>query len=59
MKRRWIIDGVLIAAALSLRIAAGQSASLSYVVLACFALLGRTQAIQALTLTWLFNMLSS
>lgn len=41
------------------RIAGGPTANLSYVLIACFALFGRTQAIQALSLSWLFSMLNS
>jgi hypothetical protein len=44
--------------ALALRLASGPTAGLSYFVIAGYALLGRTQAIQALALSWLFTMLS-
>lgn len=43
---------------LALRLASGPTASLSYLVIAAYALLGRAQAIQALALSWLFTMLS-
>lgn len=43
---------------LALRLASTPTANISYLFLAAFALLGRTQAIQALTLSWLFSMLS-
>jgi hypothetical protein len=41
-----------------MRIASTPTASLSYPVIAAYALLGRAQAIQALALSWLFTMLS-
>jgi hypothetical protein len=44
--------------ALVMRIATEQTANLSYLVIAAYALLGRAQAIQALALSWLFTMLS-
>lgn len=44
--------------ALALRLASGPTAGLSYLVISGYALLGRTQAIQALALSWLFTMLS-
>ena len=45
--------------ALALRLASAPTASLSYLVIAAYALLGRAQAIQALALSWLFTMLST
>jgi hypothetical protein len=45
--------------ALVLRLASAPTASLSYLVIAAYALLGRAQAIQALALSWLFTMLSA
>lgn len=50
---------VVVLCAILLRVAAEQTANLSYLVIACYALLGRAQAIQALALSWLFTMLSS
>lgn len=44
--------------ALVLRLASGPTASVSYLVLAVFALFGRQQAILALALSWLFTMIS-
>lgn len=44
--------------AIVLRLASAQSAELSFFVLAAYALRGRVQVIQALTLSWLFSMLS-
>ena len=44
--------------ALVLRIASPFTANLSYFVIAAYALLGRTQAIQALAFSWLFSMIS-
>lgn len=48
----------LLSFALVMRFASGDTANLSYLVLASYALLGRAQAIQALALSWLFTMLS-
>lgn len=45
-------------AAILLRVASGPTANISYLLIAGFALLGRTQAIQALALSWLFTMLN-
>jgi hypothetical protein len=45
-------------AAMLLRLASGPTAGLSYLVIAAYAMLGRSQAIQALALSWLFTMLS-
>lgn len=44
--------------ALILRFASGPTADLSYLVIAGYALAGRTQAIQALALSWLFTMVN-
>lgn len=44
--------------ALAMRLASTGTAGFSYLILAGFALLGRTQAIQALALSWLFTMLN-
>lgn len=44
--------------ALALRMASSGTASISYLLLASYALLGRKQAVQALALSWLFTMLS-
>lgn len=48
----------VLAIALALRMASADTANLSYLVLAGYALQGRAQAIQALALSWLFSMLS-
>lgn len=44
--------------ALALRMASSGTASVSYLLLASYALLGRKQAVQALALSWLFTLLS-
>lgn len=44
--------------ALAMRTASEPTANLSYLVIAAYAMLGRTQAIQAIALSWLFTMLS-
>lgn len=44
--------------ALAMRVASTPTANLSYLILAGYALIGRTQAIQALALSWLFTMLN-
>lgn len=46
------------AISLALRVASSPTASLSFLVLAVYALKGRVQALQALFLSWLFSMLS-
>lgn len=56
--RRGHLWAVVLLAALTMRIASEATASLSYLVIAGYALLGRTQAIQALALSWLFSMLN-
>lgn len=48
----------LILAAMAMRFASSDTANLSYLVLAIYALFGRAQAIQALALSCLFTMLS-
>lgn len=53
-----IIDGLLIAAVLLLRLASPSTAIVSYLLLATYALCGRKQAILALGLSWLTTMLS-
>lgn len=45
--------------AIALRVTSAPTASLSYFVLAAYALQGRVHTIQALTLSWLFSMLSA
>lgn len=42
-----------------MRLASGQTANVSFLIIAIYALSGRTQAIQALALSWLFSMLNS
>lgn len=53
-----LLSRLLIIAAILLRVASEPSANVSYVVLAAYALLGRSHAVQALALSWLFSMLS-
>lgn len=43
---------------IAMRVASAPTANASYLLIAGFALLGRTQAIQALALSWLFTMLN-
>lgn len=45
--------------AIIFRLASSNTASVSYFILALYALRGRVQAIQALALSWLFSMISS
>lgn len=45
--------------AIALRMASAPTAGMSYFLLAAYALKGRIQTIQALTLSWLFSMLNS
>lgn len=52
------IQLTFVIAALALRIASAPTASLAYIALAVYALLGRAYAIQALALSWLFTMLN-
>jgi hypothetical protein len=49
---------ILVSAFLALRLASETTANASFFVLASYALIGRSQAIQALTLSWLYSMLS-
>jgi hypothetical protein len=56
-RNRWRI--VLIAFVVLLRIVSEPTIYISFAVLSAYALFGRTQAIQALGLTWLFSMLNS
>lgn len=51
-------SGLLVLTALAMRLGSTPTANLSYLLLGAYALLGRTQAIQALALSWLFSMLS-
>lgn len=51
-------SGLVVLTALAMRLASTPTANLSYLLLGTYALLGRTQAIQALSLSWLFSMLS-
>lgn len=46
-------------AALALRLSTPALANASYLLIACYALLGRAQAIQALGFSWFFSMVSS
>ena len=47
---------LFVIAVIAMRVASGPTANASYLLLAGYALLGRTQAIQALALSWLFSM---
>ena len=49
---------IVLISALILRIATLPTANFSYVLIATYALLGRTQAIQALTLSWFLTMIN-
>lgn len=54
----WMSTALPIVLSLVLRIGLGPAASISYLVLAIFALFGRIQAILALALSWLFTMIN-
>lgn len=54
----WIDPYFPILVALTLRFVSGSTASFSFLVLAIFALFGRSQAILALSLSWLFTMIN-
>lgn len=56
---RYQLLGFIPLIALMMRVASAPTASLSYLVVAGYALLGRIQAIQALALSWLFSMLNA
>lgn len=56
--RHWVSLYAPMLLALLMRVASSSTASLSYLVLAGFALMGRGQAILALTLSWLFTMIN-
>lgn len=53
---RWMLGCVILA--ILLRVSSESTANLSYVLLAVFALFGRAQAIQALTISWLLTMIN-
>ncbi len=53
---RWLL--LVLVAVLALRLASGPTANASYFLLAAYALFGRTQVIYALSLSFLFSMLS-
>lgn len=55
---RQMIGLGFVAVALILRIASEPTANLSYILIAAYAMFGRSQAIEALSLSWLFTMLS-
>lgn len=57
-QRPFLILVVFVLVAVAMRVASTPTANLSYLLLAAYALLGRSQAIQALALSWLFSMLS-
>ena len=55
--RSYFLGGLpIVVVGLLLRIVSTPTANLSYLLLAIYALFGRTQAIQALALSWLFSM---
>jgi hypothetical protein len=56
--RRCHLQLALPCIAILMRVASTPTANASYLVIACYALLGRAQAIHALVLSWLFSMLS-
>lgn len=51
-------SGLFVLGALAMRLVSTPTADLSYLLLGLYALLGRTQAIQALALSWLLSMVS-
>ena len=57
MKKYGLLNSML-AIAFALRMASSGTANLSYFLIAAYALTGRTQAIQALALSWLFTMIN-
>lgn len=63
-KKRWHLTRnlrlplILVFAVISLRLLSEQSANLSYLLIAAYALSGRAQAIQALALSWLVTMIN-
>ncbi|TAK53553.1 MAG: hypothetical protein EPO25_10255 [Gammaproteobacteria bacterium] len=54
---KWF-DGTFVLLVVALRLASAETANVSFAALACYALLGRARAIQALLLSWLFVMLN-
>ena len=52
------VSFLLLGLALAMRIASTPTANLSYLVIAGYALAGRTHAIQALAASWFFTMIS-
>lgn len=56
--RRQHLWAAVLLVAVAMRFASEQTANLSYLVIAAYALLGRAHAIQALVLSWLFTMLN-
>ena len=53
---KWLL--ALLGLSIALRVASAPTANASYLLIAGFSMLGRTQAIQALALSWLFTMLN-
>ncbi len=53
-----LFDYASLAGALALRLASGPTANLSYLVVAVYALLGRSHAVRALAMSWLFTMIN-
>ena len=58
VRRRRPWSYAIIVVAIALRVVSPSTAALSYLVIAAYALWGRTNAIQALALSWLFTILS-
>ncbi len=52
------IESLLLLSALGMRIATEPTANFSYFIIAAYSLLGRSQAIKALAISWLFSMLN-
>jgi hypothetical protein len=53
---KWMASYILLAVAM--RVASTPTANASFVLIALYSLLGRTQAIQALALSWIFSMMN-
>lgn len=58
MTTQALLELFIVGAALLLRVAAVDYVAFAYLLLALYALLGRSQALQALALCWLFNLLN-
>jgi len=58
ISRLAVLESGFVLGCIGMRLAAGPTGSVSYLLLAGYAMVGRAQAIQALALSWLFTMLS-